>query len=174
MTFAHRIIALASRRPPDFVIGGFERPYLRRWWLTPWSGLYRDIPDERKTSWQRFVGRLPGIYLHEFLRSDDDRALHDHPWANLSILLRGCYIEHTIAAGGVHRRELLGEGDWKLRLSGRHAHRVELIGAQCWTLFITGPRYREWGFHCPETGWVHWRTFTAPGAPGEVGRGCES
>ncbi|MBX3603216.1 MAG: hypothetical protein KF863_21555 [Rubrivivax sp.] len=171
MKLADRIIALAARRPADFVIGGQERPYLRRWWLTPWSGLYRDV--EHPTWWQWLVQRLPGVYLHQFLRSDDDRALHDHPWANLSILLRGCYVEHRIAAGGIHERELLGAGDWKLRLSGRMAHRVELLGVPCWTLFITGPRYREWGFHC-EGDWVHWRLFTAASDRGTTGKGCDA
>lgn len=148
----NRLIDRAQRRAPDFIIGGTERPYLMRWWLVP---------------------RNPGInvYLHYFLRSDDDRALHCHPWANCSILLRGTYTEHTIAAGGVHRREILKAGDVRLRRSGRMAHRVELHDGPCWTLFITGPRYREWGFHC-ERGWVHWKKFTAADDKGAIGPGC--
>lgn len=186
MTIADRLIAIAQRRPPDFVIGGAERPYLRRWWLTPWSGLYRDV--ERPTLWQGFVRRLPGIYLHQFLRSDDDRALHDHPWANLSIVLRGRYVEHTIDAGGIEHRHELQAGDWRLRPSGRFAHRIELLtvadyvasqpdnGAPmpCWTLFVTGPRYREWGFHCPREGWIHWQRFTAADDQGAIGKGCDA
>lgn len=39
--------------------------------------------------------RFFNIYLHHILRSDDDRALHDHPWWNVSILLKGMYIEHV-------------------------------------------------------------------------------
>ena len=51
-------------------------------------------------------------------------------------------------------------------------HRIEIRGGeQCWTLFITGPRIREWGFHCPQ-GWRHWRDYTKPGSYGQVGRGC--
>ena len=159
-----RLIARATRRAPDFVIGGLDDPYLRRWWLVPRN-------------------RFFNVYLHEFVRSDDDRALHDHPWANLSILLRGFYSEQTIAAGGIEHRRLLTAGDMRLRLSGRLAHRVELLvggtvdgvphEVPCWTLFITGPRYREWGFHCPATGWVHWEKFTAPDDIGAVGRGCD-
>ena len=45
--------------------------------------------------------------------------------------------------------------------------------APCWSLFLFGPRIREWGFHCPERGWVHWEEFTKPGRPGEIGRGCD-
>lgn len=148
MTFADRLIERLTRRPPDFVIGG-ERPYLRRWYVVPHN-------------------RLCNVYLHEFLRSDDDRALHTHPWANLSILLRGSYREHTSAGA----RDLTA-GDWKLRLSGNMAHRIELTDGPCWTLFLTGPKYQEWGFLCPQ-GFVHWRDFTAPGDEGAVGRGCNA
>jgi hypothetical protein len=167
-----RLIASITRRPPDFVIGGTGRPYLLRWWLTPWSGCYRDV--EQPNLWQQIVRRLPAIYLHNFLRSDDDRALHDHPWANVSILLRGAYTEHTIAAGGVHRREVLSAGALRVRWTGRIAHRVELHDGPSWSLFITGPRYRSWGFHCPEQGWIDWKRFTAADDPGSIGKGCDA
>lgn len=154
MTLADRFIARVTQRPPDFVIGGAERPYLRRWWVIPRNPLFN-------------------IYLHQFLRSDDDRALHDHPWINASILMRGRYLEHTISAGGIEHRRELRAGDIRLRPSGRFAHRVELVDGPCWTLFITGPRYREWGFHCPRAGWIHWKKFTAADDIGAVGRGCD-
>lgn len=160
-----QLLLRAWRRPPDFVIGGAEQPYLRRWWVIPRN-------------------RVFNVYLHQFLRPDDDRALHDHPWANCSVLLRGGYLEHTIAAGGIHHKRLREAGAVVLRLSGRTAHRVELlrdgteedgspIWRPCWTLFITGPVYRTWGFHCPQQGWVPWQRFTADRDPGSIGRGCE-
>lgn len=152
---AHRMTRLATRRPPDLVVGDAEAPYLRRWWVIPRN-------------------RLFNIYLHEFRRSDDDRALHDHPWVWCSLLLRGRYIEHTIAAGGIHRARTLHAGS--LRMHGPHfAHRIELLPrTTCWTLFITGPRLRTWGFHCPQRGWVPWRRFTDPATGGStIGRGCE-
>jgi hypothetical protein len=40
---------------------------------------------------------LGGVKLHQFLRSDDDRDLHDHPWSFVSLILRGGYWEHTHA-----------------------------------------------------------------------------
>lgn len=158
-TFYTRLAKLAMRpamrRWPDVVIGGADRPYLRRWWLIPRNPIFN-------------------IYLHQFLRSDDDRALHDHPWVNCSILLKGRYVEHTIAAGGIERRVERRAGAVKFRLPWA-AHRVEIAeGETCWTLFITGPRLREWGFHCP-AGWVHWRQFTDPATDGAtVGRGCDA
>ena len=155
MTLADHVIGRLTRQPPDVVIGRGGRAYLMRWFVIPRN-------------------RLFNVYLHHFLRSDDDRALHDHPWANCSILLRGTYMEHTIAAGGIHRREQLHAGAWRMRWSGRAAHRIELIDGPCWTLFLTGPRYREWGFHCPEQGWVHSDRFTAAEESGAVGKGCDA
>lgn len=148
---APRLMAIGAGRAPDVEIGGSENPYLRRWFLIPRN-------------------RWFNIYLHHFCRSDDDRALHDHPWWNLSVLLRGQYVEHTIEPGGVNRRTTRVAGEMKLRRA-KAAHRIELTDGPCWTLFITGPRVRDWGFHCPQ-GWRHWRIFTS-GPNGEtIGRGC--
>lgn len=110
------------------------------------------------------------IYLHKFMRSDEDLALHDHPWVNLSILLEGFYVEHTIAPGGVHERVMRIAGEMKLR-GAKSAHRIE-IREPCWTLFITGPVIRTWGFHCPR-GWVPWKQFVDDRDHGSVGRGCD-
>lgn len=144
---------LADSRPPDFVIGGNENPYLKRWFIIPRNAIF-------------------GAYLHQFLRSDDDRALHDHPYAfNCSFLLEGIYVEHTIGAGGIHHRHLRMAGGHKFRF-GPAPHRVELVDGPCWTLFLTGPRYRNWGFHCVERGFVPWQAFTKAENPGEVGIGC--
>lgn len=148
-------------RKPDFIIGGSEKPYMLRWWVIPRN-------------------RFFNIYLHKFLRDDDDRALHDHPWASCSIILKGSYIEH------------FPNDKWKIRRRGqvafrraKQAHRIELFkrvgnslyhewgeNIPAWTLFITGPKVREWGFHCPK-GWRHWKDFCAPENSGTVGRGCE-
>lgn len=139
-----------AARKPDFVIGGHDDPYLRRWWIIPRN-------------------RVFNIYLHQLLRSDDDRALHDHPWVNLSVILQGRYVEHTIEAGGVNRRVERKVGDMAARWPWR-AHRLE-VAEPCWSLFLTGPTLRAWGFHCP-SGWVHWRDFTAADDVGLIGRGC--
>lgn len=140
-----------GQRPPDEIIGGKDNPYMLRWWLVPRN-------------------RLMNVYLHLFLRSDDDRALHDHPWPNMSVLLYGRYSEHTIRAGGVHQITEYVAGNVKLR-GPRFAHRIELTSGPCWSLFITGPKVRSWGFHC-KTGWVHWRKFTAANDKGVIGKGC--
>jgi len=146
------VLSRVMTRKPDFVIGKPGDDYLRRWFVIPRNVIFN-------------------IYAHQFIRSDDDRALHDHPWWNASILLDGEYVEHTIPAGGVNQRKLYKAGDVKLR-SARYAHRVELVSGPCISLFITGPRLREWGFHCP-AGWKHWKEFTAAHNSGEIGPGCD-
>jgi len=143
---------LAKSRVPDFIIGGRDNPYMLRWWVIPRN-------------------RFFNIYLHKFLRSDDDRALHDHPWMNCSYLLDGTYTEHTIAAGGVNMSRIAHVGSLTFRRA-KMAHRVELHAGPCWSLFITGPVIREWGFHCPR-GWRHWKLFVSQRDSGSIGRGCE-
>jgi len=159
---------VAMQRLPDFTVGERHDPYLQRWWLLPRN-------------------RFFNVYLHCFMRSDDDRALHDHPWHSLSLLLNGESIEHTIAAGGIHERRWLCAGDIRFR-SATFAHRIELppnmifgngyvervSPLPCWTLFLTGPVLRDWGFHCTERGWIPWQRFTDPSDKGLVGKGCDA
>lgn len=144
------------RREPDFIIGTPESPYMRRWWVIPRN-------------------RVFNIYLHNILRNDDDRALHDHPWINLSILLCGRYLELmpvTTEYGPGMVGKWRGVGSMVLRRPTA-AHRLELdAGKPCWSLFITGPNVRTWGFHCPK-GWVPWQQFCAPADSSQIGRGCE-
>ena len=134
-------------RAPDFIIGSRDNPYLHRWYVIPRN--------------MRF-----NIYLHHFLRSDDDRALHDHPWWNISFLLSGRYIEVTPKGRFLRKRFAV------VFRRATASHRVELIDGPLWTLFITGPKVREWDFWCPR-GWRHWRDFVS-NTPGgnEIGRGC--
>lgn len=136
---------IMASRPPDFVIGDH---YLCRWWVVPRND-------------------MANVYLHEFRRSDDDRALHDHPWASTSCILFGRYIEHT--PEGSFMREA---GDVISR-EAEALHRVELCpGETAITLFITGPKVREWGFACPQ-GWRHWRDFVDARDKGQTGPGCD-
>src|SRR5690606_3622328 len=74
-------------RDPDFIIGADAEggPYLLRWYVTPWRR-WKEHAEHRPTWWNQAKARvsrlLPNLYVHVFLRDDDDRALHDHPsWA---------------------------------------------------------------------------------------------
>ena len=159
------------KRKPDFVIGDASNPYLLRWFIIPRNKFFN-------------------IYLHKFCKSDDDRALHDHPWLfNISILLSGEYIEHKfvnndescIKTYSRKRKRFLPYFRW-----GDSPHRVELLKGikpygKCdtqtvelpvWTLFITGATVRRWGFYCHK-GWKYWRDFVAQREGGNSrGEGC--
>ncbi|WMI33253.1 hypothetical protein SEA_SLIMJIMMY_74 [Mycobacterium phage SlimJimmy] len=152
-------------RDPDVILTNRDGDvYLKRWHIIPRN-------------------RFFNIYLHQFLSSDDDRALHDHPWWFASLVLKGGYWEHFDDGWMKWRRP----GSFEIR-KPKTAHRVELAkgerfvwvvnGAKphgrfpvptekpAWTLIFTGPRFRSWGFHCPQ-GWTHWKRFTDRNGCGE-------
>lgn len=110
------------------------------------------------------------IYLHQFHASDEDRALHDHPYSFITILLSSGYWEHVPIIGARWNAE---KGDWvdveavqrvwRCRFSilfrrAEHKHRVELETAPTWTMVIRFKKRRLWGFHTAN-GWVDWRTY---------------
>lgn len=154
---------MGRRRPDETIQDGPGAPdYLERWHLLPHN-------------------RLTNLYLHRFWRSDEDRAPHDHPWPNCSVILFGRYLE-WVPIPGSHPSEQKLEG--KVRLEGdivfRRAtatHRIDLIQGMdgsaprpVVSLFLTGPKLREWGFWSRH-GWIWWRDFVHP--PGGKGLGCD-
>lgn len=149
MSIIRKIVERYTRdRKPNIDIGP---GYLLRWHV---------IPENR---WFN-------IYLHQFRRSDDDRALHDHPWWNIGLLLIGVYIEHT-PKGRFMRRA----GNIVCR-KGTSKHRIELPIINggltyAWSLFITGPHYREWGFWCNKR-FVHNEEFLAMDGTSKTNKGC--
>lgn len=153
----HRAQVYAATHPPDFIIGEPENPYMLRWWWLPRN-------------------RFFNIYLHKMLKDDDDRALHDHPWPSLSHMVSGEIIEHyQVAVAGVGaytETRKLTAGQWVWR-GAKFAHRLAVPPQDDipMTIFITGPRVRDWGFHCPK-GWRHWQDFVSSEGKGQVGRGC--
>lgn len=137
-------------RAPDFKVG---EKYLDRRFIIPRND-------------------FANVYLHEMNADDDDRALHDHPYDNASLILAGGYLEHVPDGPSIERKP----GDFVTR-KAEDAHRLELYRdgdgkpVTCLSLFLTGPRRREWGFHCPN-GWIPWQEFVDPDNTGEKGRGC--
>lgn len=133
-----------------------DRTYLRRWYIigTPWGGLY----------------------LHHILLPDGDRALHDHPWSFVSLILRGGYTEqrpwlrpngepmirHWPSARPHHTEHRMRPGRLR-RMPAEGLHRITELHGDCWTLVAVGPRRREWGFVGDDGKWTDWRTYT--GAP---------
>lgn len=149
-----RLHAWAMRRiegvAPDepITIGG--RPYLDRWFVL------------RPNRWFN-------VFIHRFRASDEDRALHDHPWGNASIVLDGMYKEITDEGFGWTQGVNRAAGDVVLR-GAQEKHRVELYSRRGWseiepepvlTIFIRLRKWREWGFICKDGRWFHWRHFLA-------------
>jgi hypothetical protein len=111
--------------------------YMSRWYLqTPWFT----------------------VRLHHILRSDEARALHDHPWDFWSLLLTGGYTE--ITPTGTRR--------WPwcslVRRRAEDLHRL-VLDRPVWTLVWTGPRRRSWGF-LVDGQWIYWRNVQAQWAGG--------
>lgn len=116
------------------------------------------------------------VYLHRFLRSDWDEALHDHPWNFTSLILSGGYWEHTPAPTPADpmatRRRWYGPGRI-LKRPATWRHRIELPpGRDCWTLVYRGPKTKSWGFFC-RAGFLNWREFLARIDRNGNGNGCE-
>lgn len=137
--------------------------------------------------WYVFKTKRVTLFIHKFVRSDEDRALHDHPWPFLVIPIWRGYWEHSYrpshydeagqieyAAENVRRRVLPIIGT-RYR-SALYRHRVELLKDQpsfrgaieddllpppelpAWSLFFHFKREREWGFHPPE-GFIPWQKW---------------
>lgn len=124
----HRFRRWAMTRGPDLMIGN--------------GYLYR---------WRIFRSRRIGcIYLHLVNGDDDDRALHDHPAWNMSVILEGKYWEHM--PGGIAVERTPGT---VIARGAKALHRLSISEGPVWTLFIFGPKYRTWGFQFPD-GWVPW------------------
>lgn len=160
-------------------------------WLERWADRYaRERFDigrpsagvylTRWTLWgSRFEGTGPAVFLHRFHRSDDDDALHDHPWPFTSVILWGGYYEHTADRAGRVRRRWYGPGRVLAR-SAAHRHRVELpAGRDCWTLVFRGPKAKSWSFFCVGAAGVltgkavPWRSFIDRVDAGALGCGEE-
>lgn len=156
--FVPAMSALQQSREPDYVIGTKENPYLFRWHILR--------AGEGEAAAQ--------LYLHMMVRDDDDRALHDHPWDNISIPIYRGYYEHTPEHPKGIKRHLFQP----IVREATQLHRIRLTRDSlkrvrpAWSLFLTGPKVREWGFDCPN-GWRHWKEFTAGPDGAEIGKGCD-
>lgn len=151
-----------KKREPDLVIGPKDDPYMRRWYVIPRN-------------------RWFNIYLHNMKKSDYDRALHDHPGWNVSVVLKGGYLEHV--PGESFYGKLLRYPSQTKNTFWRGAgavvfrratalHRLELPdGGEAWSLFINGPKSRVWGFSC-EKGWVPFHEMVVTENGVSITKGC--
>lgn len=183
-----RAEAIMASRPPDFEIGPPGDRYLLRWYLTPWSRYER---GSKPKNWlDALTRKLPNAYLHRFRHDDEDRALHNHPWASCSVMLKSGYYEVMKLptarpeegdvkvfrpegsvtfrrASAFHRVVLL-----RSYVGERSVPRFEPVAVEAITLFLTGFVVQGWGFACPQ-GFRPWQEFVSSRDKGSVGRGCE-
>lgn len=172
--------------------GVHQSPYMRRWWLLG-HGTHRDrIPANvgagdfqnqrnRKAGWlHNWIAQRLVIRVHQILRSDRGRDLHDHPAWNISIVLEGGYWElvpaehegsnypfrmpYTQEPALYHictREPCIAlwrkPGAWVFRRA-RTRHQIILReGESSYSLFIVGRKSNEWGFYTAAGKVPHWR-----------------
>lgn len=149
------IIRRAQRTPYFDLHGPDGTLYMQRWWLFG-SKRTGDKLEDKSSEWP-ITARV-----HHIVRGDNDRHPHDHPYANISIVLRGGYFEWV----PIDNTEPLGPMQKLWRGPGavvfrpaKAVHYVELIpGITTWSIFICFKKTREWGFHTPR-GFLHWRQY---------------
>jgi hypothetical protein len=102
-------------------LGNAECPYCYRWVFN--LGLF-------------------AVRLHKWVASDDTRAMHDHPYSFITIILKGYYVDVS-----EDKVELLSQGKIRFR-KAEYKHYVNMDGATipCWSLVLSGPVVRGWGF----------------------------
>lgn len=99
------------------------------------------------------------IRIHNWVRSDDKRYFHDHPWWFWTIVLRGSYVDVT-----KDKRDQLKAGSIRYRPSN-HAHYVEVPKGGALTVLLTGPQVKKWGFWVNGKHYRPLRFFSRHGHP---------
>jgi hypothetical protein len=123
---------------------------------SPWFIRYalKYKPDEKITSdgklylvrWHIIKSRFLNIYLHRFV-GPDKRIMHDHPWASLSYMLDGFFIENFKKTPASREEvRVVVRGKWTYRNSRMLHHLTPSVRYGAWTLFLTGPKFKHWGF----------------------------
>jgi hypothetical protein len=148
-------LGVIASRPRDQVIERHGSPYMERWYLARKAMVPSNAPVGRFDDPGALIpSELENLYLHRFLRGDDE-DLHDHPWPWATLIVRGGYWEQL----GDDRRAWRDAGDVLLRAAAqRHANFDVEPGTI--TLFATMPKERDWGFH-KHDGFVPWHAFRA-------------
>lgn len=80
------------------------------------------------------------IRFHKWIRSDDKRYMHDHPWWFITFVLRGSYTDVSDNSSDTLKRFSL-----RYRPS-LHKHYVDIPKGGCFTILFTGKPHRNWGF----------------------------
>jgi hypothetical protein len=155
---------LTCRLQPPRVILDREgvSPYLSRWYLLGRPYMLDgsspiDFFGNPKSD--AIFPKGVGLYIHRFHRSDQDVALHNHPWCwARSLILAGGYVEERRVDDRVEKHVRM-PGD-VVRIDADDFHRVDLIESDSWSLFLAGPKISNWGFWDRRTQeFLPWREF---------------
>lgn len=125
----NKLLFLLTANMPCRIIAIEGRPYLERY----------------------SVGKIFGVsfYLHRFVGSDEERQVHDHPWAwAKAIILKGGYVEEVVCALDLERGWISKTRyrRWYNDLGPHVFHRIVSPVPGTWTLFFHGERIKSWGF----------------------------
>lgn len=147
-----RLIARAQRTP-YFDLEG----YMNRWWILP-----PPVSHGKPGFW--LVGNqlrrlLPfSIRIHQILRADRERHLHNHPWTFRTIILTGWYSEEYLTAGGDLVNRVVWAGESYRRRVGEF-HRINAVPPKgVYTLVLHRNKSTWWGFLVDGV-CVYWRTY---------------
>jgi hypothetical protein len=152
-------VGVTESRLPNQEIGRANSPYIDRWFLARKAQVPTFVYDEiDPRQYARGVpSELENVYLHRYHRGDAD-VPHDHPWPNVSLVVRGYYIEAIHDERGHEiRRETRRPGDIVLRSAGS-IHAIVATSDDCLSLFATLRKEREWGFW-RDGEFIHWKDF---------------
>lgn len=104
--------------------------------------------------WKRLSADGSGYYAHKLERSDAESELHDHPFDNTTIMLKGEWLEILPD----QQSRIVRPGDLIMRRA-HDAHRIEITDGPTHSLFFRGPKIREWGFIAADGTWIHNQEF---------------
>lgn len=104
---------------------------MRRWLELP---AYSHLPGYLHRWSVARIGAL-SVRLHRIFAPDATPFLHNHPFAYVSVVLRGGYTERVLTAHGILVAKRHRPGKLIIR-SAHTAHRIEAVEPGCLTLFF--------------------------------------
>lgn len=91
--------------------------------------------------WRIFYNKkIGGLRVHNIIKGDSDRHLHDHPFSFLSLIIKGGYVEQYGNKSIAHTR-------WAfIRRAAKSFHRIKQVQEDTWSVVLHGPVTNDWGF----------------------------
>lgn len=89
-----------------------------------------------------FACRYFSIYIHHIYKADQDKHLHNHPWNYVSMVIKGSYLEQSVA--GVNH---IMPFSFNYAKRNRFHKILKLNDEKVISIFITGKRHKTWGYN---------------------------